>query len=383
MNKSLFVALFAVVALVLWMLSGQFGANPENNKTNAEEGTAETRSAGVVAMKVQTRRQSAREVTREVIVQGQVEPIKVVAVKSETAGSIESISVTKGQRVEKDDVIATISADNRNALLTVAQASLIQARNEYDGAEKLAKQGLQSKFNLESAAAKLESARAQVSAAELELDNTIVRAPLAGIVDELPAETGDFVDRGNHIATLIDNSQLLITGQVPQQNISDVAMGAEATADLITGETLTGTVNYVSSMADIATRSFRVEVLVSDPPDRTRTGISAEIRIPAEKILAHLISPAILALDESGTLGIKSVNDKDEVVFHAIEVVKTESNGAWVTGIPDNTEIITLGQGFVNAGEVVQAVPESDSDSVDDKPVSGQARLTESTDRDS
>lgn len=361
MNRSLIIALLAVVALVLWMLSGQFGGPSANS-----DGTvASSNPPSVVAMKVQTRTQSAQEVIREVIVQGQVEPIKVIAIKSETTGSIENIAVTKGERVAKGDVIATMSADNREASLTVARASLVQARNEYAAASKLAKQGLQSKFNLESSAAKLESARAQVSAAELELDNTIIRAPLAGIVDQLPVEAGDFVDRGNHIATLVDNSQLLITGQVPQQNIADVVTGTEATAELITGESLQGTVHYIASMADSATRSFRVEVLVPSPPEQARTGISAEIRIPAETMRAHLISPAILALDESGTLGIKSVNDNDEVVFHAIDVIKTESTGAWVTGVPDNTEIITLGQGFVNAGEIVQAVPEPDTDSFD------------------
>jgi multidrug efflux system membrane fusion protein len=358
MNKSIFIALFAVAALVLWMLSGQFGTS-----SAVTEPQAESRSAEVVAMKVQTRRQASEEITREVIIQGQVEPIKVVAIKSETTGSVESVSVIKGQRVAQGDVIATMGVDNRNASLTVAKASLVQARNEYAAAEKLAKQGLQSQFNLESAAAKLESARAQVSAAELELDNIVVRAPMDGIIDALPIEAGDFVDRGNHVATLVDNSQLLITGQVPQQNIADIKAGTEAVADLITGETLSGKVHYISSMADSATRSFRVEVLITSAPAEARTGISAEIRIPAEKIRAHLISPAILALDESGTLGIKSVDDNSEVVFHAIDVIKTESNGAWVTGIPDNINIITLGQGFVSAGETVQAIEESDSDS--------------------
>jgi len=280
MNKSIIVAVVAVVALVLWMLSGQLGNEPA-----ASAEATEPRSTEVVAMKVQTRRQSSEEVTREVIIQGQVEPIKVVAIRSETTGSIESVSVDKGERIEKDDVIATMSADNREAL--------------------------------------------------------------------------------------------------PQQNISDVAIGTEASAELITGEALSGTVHYVSSMADSSTRSFRVEVLVPSPPDAAKTGISAEIRIPVETIRAHLISPAILALDESGTLGVKAVSDQDEVVFHAIEVVKTESNGAWVTGIPDDSEIITLGQGFVNAGETVQAVPESDSDSVDDNRISGQADPHRQSDQDS
>jgi len=389
MNKSLLIALVAVVALILWMLSGQLGETTEAKTTAGEsavatpagaENAGETRSSNIIAMKVQTRRQSAKEITREVIIQGQVEPIKVITIKSEATGSIESISVVKGQRVEKDAVIVTMGADNRNASLTVARSSLVQARNEHAAASKLAQQGLQSKYNLEISAAKLESARAQVSAAELELDNTVIRAPLNGIVDELPVDTGDFVDRGNHIATLIDNSQLLITGQIPQQNIADVKLGTVATAELITGGTLTGTVQYVSSMADAATRSFRVEILVPSPPARAMTGISAEIRIPTETMRAHLISPAILALDENGTLGVKSVDNNSEVIFHPIEVVKTESTGAWVTGIPEDIDVITLGQGFVNAGEKVQAVPEKpetetpvSAESVSDEPVSGKS----------
>ena len=99
MNKSFLIALFAVVALVLWMLSGQFGSDSDNETSSvtratphdADERTNEgagdrsgERSGEIVAMKVQTRLQSAREVTREVIIQGQVEPIKVVTIKSET-----------------------------------------------------------------------------------------------------------------------------------------------------------------------------------------------------------------------------------------------------------------------------------------------------------
>lgn len=354
MNKSAVIAVTAVVALVLWMLSGQLGSNESSN----DAAVLDTKDREITAMKVQTRRQSAKHMTREVIVQGQVEPFKVIHLRSESSGSIESIAIEKGERVKAGDVIALLSTDNREANLAVAKANRIQATNEYEGARKLQKQGLSSRVNLESLAAKLESARAQVQAAELEVSNLSIRAPIDALVDRLDIEVGDFVDRGDGIATLVDNSKLLVTGNVPQQNIVDVKQGIPAGAELITGESLLGEVRYVSSMADPASRSFRIEVLITNPPERAMTGVSAAIRIPVETIKAHLISPAILALSESGELGIKAVNDSNEVIFHAITVVKTESGGAWVTGIPDNINIITLGQGFVIPGETVQTVAE-------------------------
>lgn len=357
MNRSVLIALVAVVALVLWMLSGQLGTTEtQTDSTTTEPAREET------VMKVQTRFQDAEKITREIIIQGQVEPLKVIHMRSEASGTVRSIAASKGQRINSGEVIAELSVDNRNANLAVAKANQVQAANEYQAAQKLQKQGLQSQTALETMAAKLASARAQVQAAELALNQTILRAPATALVDDIAVEVGDFIDRGGNIATLVDNSQLLITGNVPQQNITDVKTGTTATAKLITGDTMEGTVRYLSSMADTATRSFRVEVIVSEPPKDTMTGISAEIRIPVETLTAHLISPAILALDAQGTLGIKAVNDDSEVIFHAIEVIKTQSDGAWVTGIPDNTNIITLGQGFVSPGEKVQAVPEPVTD---------------------
>ncbi len=356
MNKSILLALAAIILLILWMLSGQIGDRQSTDST----ATPTTEKRETTAMKVQTRRQSAQTITREVVVQGQAEPLVVMKLRAETDGRVEELMINKGQRVKRGDVIARLSIDNRAAELAVANANRVQATNEYEAARKLQKQGLQSKFNLESAAARLESTRAQVQAAELEISNTSLIAPMDALVDDIDIEIGDFVDRGAQVATLVDDSQLLITGNVPQQNIADIDTGITSTVKLITGETLQGDIRYVSSMADSISRSFRIEVLITEPPAKPLTGVSAEIRIPVETLQAHLVSPAILALDESGALGVKAVDENNEVTFHSITVVKTESNGAWVTGIPDDVNIITLGQGFVNAGEKVQTVEEPD-----------------------
>lgn len=357
MNKSVLIASGAVAALVLWMLSGQLGSRDGASNENATETiTAEERSK--TAMKVQTRRQSAKEITREIVVQGQVEPLKVMHLRSETGGTVAVLPVQKGQRIAKGEVIAQLSADNREANLAVALANQQQAENEFAAARKLQRQGLQSATALDAAAARLESANAQVKAAQLEIDDATLTAPFSARIDDIAVEEGDFVDRGGVVATLVDNSQLLITGNVPQKNIVDVRTGAAANASLITGESMQGKVRYVSLMADEATRSFKIEVIVEQPPARAMTGVSAEISIPVETLTAHFISPAILALDSDGALGVKAVDQNNTVIFHAVEVVKTESDGAWVTGIPDDVNLITLGQGFVNPGEIVQPLAE-------------------------
>jgi len=362
MNRSILLAILVAVAVVGWMLSGQFGtgnASAPGGDNTPDRLAENTESKPLAAMKVQTRRQSAEQITREVIVQGQVEPVRVLHMRAETAGSVREKRASKGQQIRPGQTIVQLEIDTREANLTVAKANEVQALNEFEAARKLQQKGLQSKVTLESAAARLEAARAQVKAAELEIGNATIVAPFAGRLNDMPVEVGDFIDRGGLVATLVDQSSLLITGNIPQQSVSRVSTGQRAVANLITGEQLEGNVSFVASMADSATRSFRVEVKVEDPPASIRTGISAEISIPTETLMAHLISPAILALGDSGELGVKAVDGDNQVVFHPVEVAKTESRGAWVTGIPDNADIITLGQGFVRAGETVEAIADT------------------------
>ena len=356
MSRSALIAGVAVIALVLWMLSGQIGSKENVDSTAAT--TGEEEKPAVKAMKVQTRLQHAESITREIVLQGQVEPLTVLTLRSEASGNVKQLHFRKGQRIGRGQILATLSIGTREADLAVARASLVQTSNEYRAALKLQKQGLQSQGNLESAAARREVARAQVQAAELAIEKISITAPIDALIEDLNIEEGDFIDVGTPVATLIDKSQILVTGRVPQQNRGDIKKGLSATAELITGQSIQGRVRYLSSMAENTSRSFEVEILVENPPLEIATGISAEISIPVETLKAHRVSPAILALDDEGALGVKSVNTSNTVTFHKIEVVKTESNGAWVTGLPDSVTLITMGQGFVNPGEQVDPVPE-------------------------
>jgi multidrug efflux system membrane fusion protein len=100
----------------------------------------------------------------------------------------------------------------------------------------------------------------------------------------------------------------------------------------------------------------RIEVANAD--GAIPAGISAQLRIPTGKQTAHFVSPAILSLDTDGTLGIKTVNADNVVEFNRIGIVRAQTDGIWVSGLPDKTQIISIGQGFVNDGETVDPQPE-------------------------
>lgn len=127
-----------------------------------------------------------------------------------------------------------------------------------------------------------------------------------------------------------------------------------AEVTFITGETRQGEVTFVGTSASAETRTFLTEIEVANEDGAIPAGVSAEIVIPTGEAQAHFVSPSIVSLNEDGEIGVKTVED-GTVRFYPIQIVKAELQGVWATGLPDTARIITIGQGFVQAGEEVRA----------------------------
>jgi membrane fusion protein, multidrug efflux system len=72
-------------------------------------------------------------------------------------------------------------------------------------------------------------------------------------------------------------------------------------------------------------------------------------------VRAHRISPALATLNDRGEVGVFVVGEDDVVAFHPIALVRSESDGVWVTGPPDRARLIIARPGFVQPGQRVIA----------------------------
>lgn len=354
MNKSVLLSVLVVVALGAWMYSGQI----EATKPQADDGAAalekaQQETASVAPMRVQVKTMRAEQITQEVVLQGESEPFMQVAVAAETAGVVKQLVATKGHEVKKGELIAELSMETRDAQRREARALLKQRQADQKAALKLNKRGLQSDTQLAQAEAALAAARANLARVEMDIQHVKIHAPIQGVLNEQMVEAGEFIDRGQAVARLVDISQLLITAQVSQQSVSQLSLGQAAKVIFLTGGEAQGQITFISASADPGTRSFRVEVTLDNAERRWPAGLSAEIRVPVKELPGYFVSPAMLALGASGELGLKAVDVEDRVAFYPVDVVRTQSDGAWVSGLPEQLDVITLGQGFVRAGEKV------------------------------
>ena len=367
MRTSIFAAGFLVLALALWMASGLL-KSPNNDTTDGSNAGASVKAQSGSEtnldedfMKVQIEIANLETRSREIVLQGQLEPARVLDIKAEISSTVESLSVSKGQRVQAGDLITTLALNGRDDDLTEANAQVRYASGEQKAASQLLQQGLQSEVRSQQASAALATAVAQRNRITRDIDNTKISAPFNGIINSLPVNLGELVSHGTVIAQLVDDSSFKVTAQVAQQSVNELQLGQAVTLELITGQKLTGTLSFVASMADSQTRSFTVEAKIKNPGENISAGVSASLKIPVETVESVFLTPSALSLGDRGELGAKLVDENNRVEFVPVTLLSTSIDGAWVTGIPKGSRIITLGQAFVAVGERVEPVSAIDA----------------------
>jgi len=294
--------------------------------------------------------------TREVTVRGHTEASRTVTVKAEIAGTIAELRVNKGDRVTPGQVIARLDLADRAARLSEAQANAAAKQLDYNIAKALTDQGNQALNRLVAAQAALESANAALARIQLEIDKTEIRAPFAGVIEDRQAQMGDFINAGAAVALVVDDDPFLVVGAVSENEVAEVKLGTRATATLIDGRTVQGTVRFLATVADPQTRTYRVELSVPNTQHTIRAGMTSTMVIPVGTAIAHLVPGNALVLDDKGQVGVKSVNPQGKVEFHSARVMASDANGVWLDGLPQTVSIITVGQQFVRTGDTVRSV---------------------------
>lgn len=356
-RQSWLISAGIAAAIALWLLSGLVVGSDED-----EGGTAIVQNSERAKSTVRVRTQSAEEVERTIVINGKTAPARVVQLEAETSGRVVAIGTERGRNLERGELVLRLDERDRAARLAEARATVKQREVEFAARDKLKSSSYVSEAQLQEAIALLEAARTELTRAELDLEHMTVHAPFDGALQDRMVEVGDFVQPGDPVATFVDNRTIIVSGALSEFDAQYVAVGDPARARLATGETVHGRIRYVAPVADEATRTFAVELEVDNGDGRLRAGGTAELLIPAEIVLAHQISPALLTLDDAGNVGVKIIDEDGSVRFVLADIALSTSEGVWITGLPATATIITVGQGFVPSGAVVNAVPEGEID---------------------
>lgn len=354
MNRSVLVSIILAFAAFAWVLSGTLAGSTEPVAEVTEAGGQSITT--VPAMRVTVSDLTASDVANEIKLQGQVESARDVELRVEVSGRVLKHAAKKGQRLALGDTIIQLDLSDRLARLEQAKAELALREADLAASASLKQKRMISDNQHKQAEAHLAAARAAVKQVEVEISNTRIVAPFGGILNELNEEVGAYLVPGDKVGTLVDDSYLLITANVPQQHIAKLALDMPVSAQLLGGGVLQGKISYLSSNADPDTRTYRLEAKVARRQVFDYFGQSAAVSIQLAQASAHRISPALLDLAASGELQVKGVDSDNRVIVYPVDILRSDLDGVWVRGLPPRARLITVGQGFVSPGQIVAPV---------------------------
>ena len=288
---------------------------------------------------------------------GRTEPDKTVTVKTGTTGTVVQTPAIEGSFVKAGALLCGLDVEARAARLQEAEAQRDAANVDFEAARQLAAKGLAASNQEASAKAALDAATAAVNAARIELSKTQIRAPFDGIFETRLAEAGDYLAPGQACGVLVDMTPVIVAAELSEAHTGQVMPDMTATARLTNGQVYPAKIRYASRTANELTRTFRIEAILETGDAPVAAGVTAELKIPTREVPATLVTPGLLTLSDTGTLGVRIVEQDNMVRFVPIEVVDEVEHGAWVTGLPAQAKVIALGQDYLDEGLTVNPIP--------------------------
>jgi multidrug efflux system membrane fusion protein len=355
MKASRITAIGIVGAAALWIASGHFmpHESPES-RAAIRPGEGEAKKPFRVAV-VET---SVVPHGRKLTISGRTEADKRVTITARTGGILTELRVKRGSWVKEGDIIAVLSDDARAAQVAQAEALLTQRRTELEAKRRLIATGAMPRLDLVNLEAQLKAAEAALAAAEAERERGVVRAPWAGVVNDLQVEVGQaaFSFQGRELLQLVALDPMLAVVEVTERKLSGLKVGDMADVRLVTGETARGKVRFVAKTASQTTRTYRVEVELANPDGAIPDGITVEVTLPQAAVMATRVPRSSLTISSAGDVGVRTVSEAGIVGFVPVRIVEDEQTFMWVAGVADGARVIVQGQDFVREGQKVEVV---------------------------
>lgn len=372
-----FFSILSLVSLLFITACGDAASSSDSAVNNSGESASEPTSNGSIAS-ARTIRVSAKELVptsfKEILpITGSLSAPEDANLSSQTAGTIVEL-VDIGTRVDEGNIIAKLDDRLILAALSQAKANLLAVQSQsnlmedmYRRQEPLYRDSIISAVEYENVLAQLNQARAAlaqseaaVTQAEQQLENTFVKAPFSGVIEERFAEQGEQVMPGMAIARIVNTRRLKVMAGVPETYAADIRKGTPVSISFRAygGMTREAVVSFVGSVINPQNRTFMIEIDISNNDGLLRPAMIADVQITRRVLQDQIVLPQSSILrDENGSSVYIVVDSNDQLMAERRRITLGPSfDGQTVVenGLSAGDRVITSGQTTVAEGDRVE-----------------------------
>lgn len=361
---------------------------------------------------------SREDLLQNVVASGRVMSLRRVHIGAVVTGRVLRIPVNEGQRVKKGDTLILLDdKDARAALLqaqagvaqagarvrqlhevglpaarqalTQAEATATQARLQYERTRRLQAQGFVGQAQLDDAKRNLDVAESQLRSASVQVDtntprgsdyalaitalelaragervaqarllDSVIRAPVDGVLISRNVEAGDVVQPGRELMALAPAGDTQIIVQIDERNLSRLALGqkAIASADAYPNRRFACELVYINPGIDALRGSVEVRLQVIDPPDTLRQDMTVSVDIEVARRSQTVVAPAEAVRDATTTRPwVLALRDGRAVRVPVKIGLHGDGRLEVLEGLAPGDALIPASYGMISVGQRVRA----------------------------
>ena len=287
---------------------------------------------------------------------GVVEALEDATVSAETPGRILSIR-DRGDRLQRGNPIAQLDDRIIRAQFEAAKTGFELAEDTFVRLEALYADSIISTQDFRSARAQRDQAQAQLSQAEKQLRDSRIEAPFSGRIEERMVRVGELVNPGQPVVRLVNTERVKIVAGIPERYSGEITEGTEVLIyfSALDQESMPGNVSYTGNVIDPDTRTYIVEIELSNPGERIKPDMVVDLHVKRSTLENAIIIPRTAVLrDEEGGF-IFRANDQNGDKFAELIPVRTGmASGSLVQvldGVQEGDEIVVSGMRTLSSGD--------------------------------
>lgn len=354
------ILIIALVAISGFILSKAFGGAADNTEIISDK----------KAITVQTKKILPETVNQYVSVYAIAESSSGAKVSSKMTGNVASVYFKEGDRVnagqaiirlERDRTLLTahrnaqVNLDNtRAAMKKDKKAAKVAVETSSGDAKKQAKAGLSSVKK--KAELQIAIAQGQLDSVQAQLSNTVITAPISGIINQTYAEVGEMVMAGSPVADIVNTKNIEIELALTEFDIGKISVGQKAEINLAAypDERFTGEVCYVGFAADSISKKFPVKIQLENADRKIRSGMIVQASIITAEQEDVLVVPQTAVFTENGVEKIYLVDDDSRIRTITVKTEPLDDNKLKIVeGSVENEEVVINGNYELGIGEEV------------------------------
>lgn len=303
-----------------------------------------------------------------------------VSVKAKVAGEVREVLARAGEAVSAGQILVRMDTREYQARVDQASGALAAARGQLDIAVKtrdnnlaLLDKGFISRHAFDNAAsqfdiaqANVDSARGALDAARKALSDTVIHAPIAGMISSRTVEPGEKVSIDSRLLEVVDLRRMELEAPVPTADILKVQLGQEVlvTVDGLP-QAIAGKVVRINPATQSGSRSIMVYVRVDNPDGLLRAGMFADASLTLDKRDAVLTVPQTAIRADGGKTYVYAIENGRLVRRDVVLGLRgVDSGGDAVevrSGLSSGARIVKARLGYLNSGAPVRFATTDDA----------------------